>query len=45
VGSLSERGQLEDLGTDRNIILKLILRKLIVAWTDLVQNMDMMDLF
>lgn len=44
VGILSERNQLEDQGTDRKIILKLILRKSFVAWTDLAQVMDMMDL-
>jgi hypothetical protein len=43
VGNLSERDQLEDLETDRKIILKLIRRKSIVDWTDLAQDMDMMD--
>ena len=44
VGNLSERNQLEDRGTDRKIILKLVFRKSFVAWTDLAQVMDMMDL-
>jgi NAD(P)H-nitrite reductase large subunit len=44
VGNLSERDQLKDPGTDRKIISKLILRKSIAAWTDVAQDMDMMDL-
>ena len=44
VGNLSERNQLEDQGTVRKIILKLILRKSFMSWIDLAQVMDMMDL-
>ena len=45
VGNLTERDQLQDLHTDRKIILKFILRKLIVDCTDLTQDTDMTNSF